>query len=55
MVAAGASNADVARALVLSEGTVKTHVHHILRKLRAANRAEAVARYVHTMEAESGS
>lgn len=53
-IATGASNADVARALVLSEGTVKTHVHHILRKLRAANRAEAVARYVHIVNADSG-
>lgn len=55
MMAAGASNADVARALVLSEGTVKTHVHHILRKLRAANRAQAVARYVQEMRAEARS
>ncbi|MGQ0631401.1 MAG: response regulator transcription factor [Sporichthyaceae bacterium] len=55
MVAAGATNADIARTLVLSEGTVKTHVHHILRKLHAASRAEAVARYVDSARAERGS
>ena len=31
---------------MISEGTVKSHVKHILRKLRAANRAEAVSRYL---------
>jgi len=31
---------------VISEGTVKTHVKHILRKLKASNRAEAVFRYM---------
>jgi DNA-binding NarL/FixJ family response regulator len=30
----------------VSETTVKSHVKHILRKLRAANRAEAIARYL---------
>jgi DNA-binding NarL/FixJ family response regulator len=35
--------------LVISEGTVKSHVKHILRKLRASNRAEAVARYLQIM------
>jgi DNA-binding CsgD family transcriptional regulator len=47
LMAAGASNAGVADQLVIAEGTVKSHVKHILRKLRAANRAEAVARYLH--------
>jgi DNA-binding CsgD family transcriptional regulator len=46
LVAAGVSNAG-ADQLVIAEGTVKSHVKHILRKLRAANRAEAVARYLH--------
>jgi LuxR family transcriptional regulator, regulator of acetate metabolism len=31
---------------VISNGTVKFHVNSILRKLRAANRAEAVSRYL---------
>jgi DNA-binding CsgD family transcriptional regulator len=42
----GETNADIARALVLSEGTVKFHVKNILRKMNAANRAEATSRYL---------
>jgi LuxR family transcriptional regulator, regulator of acetate metabolism len=41
----GAANASIATRLVISEATVKSHVRHILRKLRAANRTEAVIRY----------
>jgi DNA-binding CsgD family transcriptional regulator len=43
LLAAGASNRRIARKLMIAEGTVKTHITHILRKLGAANRAEAVA------------
>lgn len=46
LMAGGATNAEIADRLVIAEGTVKSHVKHILRKLRAANRAEAVSRYV---------
>jgi DNA-binding CsgD family transcriptional regulator len=42
----GETNAGIARQLVVSEGTVKFHVKNILRKLRAANRAEATSRYL---------
>lgn len=42
----GATNAGIARALIVSEGTVKFHVKNILRKLHAANRAEATSRYL---------
>jgi DNA-binding CsgD family transcriptional regulator len=45
LVAAGATNAAIARQLVVSDQTAKTHVSHVLRKLRATNRAEAVSRY----------
>jgi DNA-binding NarL/FixJ family response regulator len=45
LLAEGSSNASIASRLVISEATVKSHVRHILRKLRAANRTEAVIRY----------
>jgi DNA-binding CsgD family transcriptional regulator len=45
-MAAGESNAAIARSLFLSEGTVKSHVKHVLRKLGATNRAQAVSRYL---------
>jgi LuxR family transcriptional regulator, regulator of acetate metabolism len=44
LVATGATNAAIARRLVVSDHTVKSHVEHILAKLGAVNRAEAVAR-----------
>ena len=44
LVAAGLSNAEIARELYLSVGTVKAHVHHIFGKLLVRNRSQAVAR-----------
>jgi LuxR family maltose regulon positive regulatory protein len=44
LVASGASNHAIAAAMVISVGTVKSHVNHILGKLSARNRTEAVAR-----------
>ena len=46
LLAEGRSNRAIAEVLVISEGTVKFHVNSILRKLRVANRAEAVSRYL---------
>ena len=45
LIASGATNAMIARQLIVSDQTAKTHVSHVLRKLRATNRAEAVSRY----------
>jgi LuxR family maltose regulon positive regulatory protein len=44
LLAAGASNQQIASELVVALETVKTHVGHILGKLGAANRTQAVAR-----------
>jgi DNA-binding CsgD family transcriptional regulator len=46
MMVRGASNATIAEQLIIKEGTVKSHVKHILRKLDAVNRAEAISRYM---------
>jgi LuxR family maltose regulon positive regulatory protein len=44
LIAAGRSNQRIARDLVVALDTVKKHVTHVLGKLGAANRTEAVAR-----------
>ena len=44
MLAAGGSNQAIAGQLVVTLDTVKKHVSHILGKLGAANRTEAVSR-----------
>ncbi len=46
MMVRGASNAAIAEQLIIKEGTVKSHVKHILRKLDAVNRAEAISKYM---------
>jgi DNA-binding NarL/FixJ family response regulator len=43
LVAEGLRNREIADRLVISEPTVKTHVRHVLEKLRIRNRAEAAA------------
>jgi DNA-binding NarL/FixJ family response regulator len=42
-VAGGNRNRDIAEQLLISEETVKVHIKHIMEKLGASDRTEAVA------------
>lgn len=44
LIAQGATNKEIADQLVITVGTVKSHINHILGKLDSHNRTEAVAR-----------
>jgi LuxR family maltose regulon positive regulatory protein len=43
-IATGASNQEIADALFITVGTVKSHVHRLMNKLYAQNRTEAVSK-----------
>jgi DNA-binding NarL/FixJ family response regulator len=43
LVARGLTNREIARTLVIAEGTAANHVHHILAKLGLASRQEIAA------------
>jgi len=42
LIAAGLSNTDIDRELVLSNATIKSHINHIFAKIGARDRAQAV-------------
>jgi DNA-binding NarL/FixJ family response regulator len=44
MVAGGLRNKEMAKRLAISEGTIKTHLHNIYRKLQVQSRVELVLR-----------
>jgi LuxR family maltose regulon positive regulatory protein len=44
LIAQGATNQEIAERLVITVGTVKSHINHVLGKLDCRNRTEAVAR-----------
>lgn len=44
LLAAGLSNQEIARKLVISVGTAKTHVHNIISKLNVSDRVKAIVR-----------
>jgi DNA-binding CsgD family transcriptional regulator len=43
LIAEGMTNKEISARLIISESTVENHTHHIYKKLRVSNRAQAVA------------
>jgi DNA-binding CsgD family transcriptional regulator len=54
LMATGATNNRIAEQLVITDGTVKSHVKRVLRKLHSANRAEAISRYLRLTMSSTG-
>jgi len=55
LIGAGKTNAEIAAVLVVSEGTVKTHINHVFTKLRLRDRAAAVVfAFDHNLAARRG-
>ncbi|HLG78129.1 MAG TPA: LuxR C-terminal-related transcriptional regulator, partial [Ktedonobacteraceae bacterium] len=54
LLARGASNQEIAETLVISLSAVKKHVSHLLSKLEAENRTQAIvrARSLHLLDEE---
>jgi DNA-binding NarL/FixJ family response regulator len=44
LIAAGRTNSEIARHLVLSDKTIRNHVSNIFAKLQATDRAQAIVR-----------
>jgi DNA-binding CsgD family transcriptional regulator len=51
----GATNREIAATMFISEETVKSHVKRILQKFGVANRGQAVATYLESLERRPGS
>lgn len=49
----GATNREIATTIFLSEETVKSHVKRILQKFGVANRGQAVATYLESLDRRS--
>jgi LuxR family maltose regulon positive regulatory protein len=43
LIVAGFTNREIAEQLIVSLGTIKTHINHIYQKLGVRNRTQAVA------------
>lgn len=54
LLATGATNAAISRRLCISDGTVKSHVQRIFKKLGVSTRAEAAALYANTKTVTDG-